>query len=160
MKRKFIILGVILLIAINVSVLATVGYYWRCGRVNRSCGGCAPGEYICLHLDLSDSQKQKMETFKKVFDEKTDTIREALSHKRNELVGLLSEPFPDRAKIDSLVNQIGTAQMELEKEVIEHLLQEKQILTSEQQKKFLDLIKGRLLPAEKCEEVICPGERR
>lgn len=160
MKRKLIILGVILLIAINVSVLATVGYHWKCGRGGKICDRQVPCEYLCEQLSLSDSQRQKMEIFKKAFDEKTNKIREDLSHKRNELVGLLNEPSLDRGKIDSLIKDIGIAQTELEKEVIDHILQQKEILTSEQQKKFLDLIKCCLLPEERCEEVICPGKKR
>lgn len=159
MKRKLVILGVILLIAINISVLATVGYRWKCGQERGICEGHAPGEYLCEQLSLSDSQKQKMEMFGKAFDEKTDKKRKTLSYKRNELVELLNQPSPDRQKIDSLINQIGIAQAELEKEVIDHILQEKEILTPEQQKKFLDLIKRCLLSEEKCEEVICPGEK-
>jgi Spy/CpxP family protein refolding chaperone len=62
--------------------------------------------------------------------------------------------------MDSLIKEIGMAQAELEKEVINHILQEKEILTPEQQQKFLGLIKGRLFLEEKCEKVFCPSERR
>lgn len=160
MKRKLVILGVILLVAINVSVLATIGYRWKCPSEGKICDRQVPCEYLCEQLSLSDSQKQKMEMFGKAFDEKTDKKRKTLSYQRNELVELLNQPSPDHQKIDSLINQIGIAQAELEKEVIDHILQEKEILTPEQQKKFLDLIKRCLLSEEKCEEVICPGERR
>ena len=160
MKRKLVILGVILLVAINVSVLATIGYRWKCPSEGKICDRHVPCEYLCEQLSLSDSQKQKMEIFRKTFDEKTDKIRKDLRHKRNELVELLKESYLDRQKIDSLIKEIAFAQMELEKEVIDHILQEKEILTPEQQKKFIDLIKRCLLSEEKCEEVICPGERR
>jgi len=158
MKRNLVILGVIFLIAINVSVLATVGYRWRCG--DRACGGCAPGEYLDMKLALSDAQKQKMEVLRKAFIERTDEKREVLGHKRNELLRLLNERSPDRAKVDCLIREIGIAQAELEKEVVDHILQQKEMLTPEQQQEFLGLIKGRLLHREKCEEVICPSERR
>jgi Spy/CpxP family protein refolding chaperone len=154
MKRKLVILGVLLLIAVNVSVLATVGYRWKCAQGGKICGGCAPGEYICLHLGLSDSQRQRMEMFRKAFDEKTDTIRESLNLKRNELMRLLNEPFPDRVKIDSLIKEIGIAQVELEKEVIDHILQEKEVLTPEQQKKLFELIQARLIDRVECEMVV------
>jgi Spy/CpxP family protein refolding chaperone len=156
MKRKLVILGVILLIAINMSVLATVGYRWRCGPEGKTCKSQAPCEYLCAHLSLSDSQREKMELFGKALDEKTGIIREALRHKRNKLVELLNEPSPDRVRVDSLIEEIGMAQAELEKEVMEHIIREKEILTPEQQKKFLELISRRLAPEEKCERVICP----
>lgn len=145
--------------AINVSVLATIGYRWKCKPGSKICERQVPCEYLCEQLSLSASQRQKMEIFKKAFDEKTDRRRKTLSHKRNDLVELLNQPSPDYQKIDSLINQIGIAQAELEKEVIDHILQEKEILTPEQQKKFLDLIKCCLLPEQKCEEIICPGEK-
>jgi Spy/CpxP family protein refolding chaperone len=160
MKRKLIILGILLLIAINISVLATVGYRWRCGHGGKACGACAPGEYICQRLSLSDSQKQNMEVCRKVFSEDIDQKREILNHKRNELVELISQPTPEAEKIDSLLKEIGAAQTELEKDVVNHILHEKGLLNPEQQKKFLDLIKGCLLPEGKCEKVLCPSERR
>jgi Spy/CpxP family protein refolding chaperone len=101
-----------------------------------------------------------MDTYRKAFDERTAAIRELLSHKRTELVSVLSQPLPDREKIDSLTKEIGIAQTELEKEVINHILQAKEILTPEQQKKFLDLIEVRLPHGEKCEIPFCPSERR
>jgi Spy/CpxP family protein refolding chaperone len=160
MKRKLIILGILLLIAINISALATVGYRWKCGSGSNTCGGCAPGEYICQQLSLSDSQRQSVEACRKVFTEGIGQKREILNHKRNELVDLISQPAPNPEKIDSLLQEIGTAQTELEKDVVNHILHEKGLLDPEQQKKFLNLIKGQLLPQVKCERVVCPSERR
>jgi Spy/CpxP family protein refolding chaperone len=159
-KRKLIVLGILLLIAINISVLATIGYRWKCGYRGKSCGGCVPGEFICQKLLLSDSQKQSMEACRKVFTEGIDKKREVLNHKRNELVELIGQPTPETEKIDSLLVDIGTAQTELEKDVVNHILREKGLLSPEQQKKFLDLIKGCLLSEGKCEKVLCPSERR
>jgi Spy/CpxP family protein refolding chaperone len=159
MKRKLVFLGVILLIAINVSVLATVGYRWKCGQRGKICEGHMPGEYLGQQLSLSDSQKQKMETLRKAFEERTIEIRENLLAKRNELVKLLSEPQPDSTKIESLVKEIGTAQTELEKEVVNHLLHKKEMLTPEQQRKFLDLLKERLFHEGKCEGEIFSPEK-
>ncbi|MFH1335572.1 MAG: periplasmic heavy metal sensor [Candidatus Zixiibacteriota bacterium] len=160
MKRKLIILGILLLIAINISALATVGYRWKYGSGSNTCGGCAPGEYICQQLSLSDSQRQNVEACRKVFTEGIDLKREILNHKRNELVDLISQPVPNPEMIDSLLKEIGIAQTELEKDVVNHILHEKELLNPEQQKKFLDLIKGQLLPQGKCERVMCPSERR
>jgi Spy/CpxP family protein refolding chaperone len=160
MKRKFIILGILLLIAINISALATVGYRWKCRNGGKACGGCVPGEYICQKLSLSDSQKQNMEACRRIFTEGIAQKKKILNHKRNELVELISQPTPETEKIDSLLEEIGTAQTELEKDVVNHILHEKELLNLEQQKRFLDLIKGCLLPGEKCEKVTCPSERR
>ena len=154
MKRKLIFLGVILLIAINVSVLATVGYRWKCGQRGKICEGHMPGEYLGQQLSLSDAQKQKMETLRKAFDERIYKTRENLINDRNELVKLLSQAQPDSSKIDSLVKEMGILQTGLEREVINHLSQEKGILTPEQQKKFLDLIQARLYHEGKCEKAL------
>jgi len=154
MKRKLIFLGIILLIAINVSVLATVGYRWKCGQRGKICQGCTPGEYLSQQLSLSNAQQQKMETFRKAFDERIYKIRETLINNRNELVKLLSQPQPDSSKIDSLIKELGILQTGLEREVINHLFQEKEILTPEQQKKFLDLIQERLYHEGKCEKAL------
>ena len=151
MKKKLLILGLVLLITINIAVLATIGYRWQCQKGGKPCEGYKPGEYLCQKLSLSNSQKEKMEILRKTFEEKTTQIRETLSVKRNELVKLLSQPEPDNNKIESLIKEIGSAQTELEKEVINHILKEKEILTREQQEKFLKLIGERLLHQSKCE---------
>lgn len=101
-----------------------------------------------------------METCRRVFTEGIDQKKKILNQKRNELVELISQPTPETKKIDSLLEEIGTAQTELEKDVVNHILHEKGLLNSEQQKKFLDLIKGCLLPEGKCEKITCPSERR
>ena len=101
-----------------------------------------------------------MEAYRKVFTEGIDRKREILNHKRNELVELLGQPAPKLEGIDSLLEEIGAAQTDLEKDVVNHILREKGLLNPEQQKMFLDLIKGRLLPEGKCEKVICPSQRR
>jgi Spy/CpxP family protein refolding chaperone len=160
MKKKLIILGILLLVAINISALATVGYRWKCGSGSKACGGCAPGEYMCQKLSLTDAQKQNVETYRKIFTEGMDQKREILTHKRNELVELISQTNPETAKIDSLLVEIGTAQTEMEKVVVNHILREKELLTPEQQEKFLEMIKGCLLPTEKCEKTMCPSQRR
>ncbi len=160
MKRKLVLLGVLLLVAINISALATVGYRWKCGYGGKACGGCVPGEYMCQKLSLTDAQRQNVETCRKVFTEGIDQKREILTHKRNELVELISQPNPETARIDSLLVEIGTAQTELEKVVVNHILREKGLLTPEQQEKFLEMIKGCLLPEEKCEKTMCPSQRR
>ncbi len=160
MKKKFILLGILLLIAINISALATVGYRWKCGKGNKSCGACVPGEYMCQQLSLTDAQKQNVEVCRKAFTEGMDQKREILNRKRNELVELISQPNPETARIDSLLVEIGTAQTELEKVVVNHILREKGLLTPEQQEKFLEMIKGCLLPEEKCEKTTCPSQRR
>jgi len=160
MKKKFIILGILLLIAINISALATVGYRWKCGSGSKACGDFAPGEYMCQKLSLTDAQRQNVEACRKVFTEGIDQKREILTHKRNELVELIGQPNPETGKIDSLLVEIGTAQTELEKVVVNHILREKGLLTPEQQEKFLEMIKGCLLPKEKCEKTMCPSQRR
>lgn len=160
MKKKFIILGILLLIAINISALATIGYRWKCRHGNQSCGACAPGEYMCQKLSLTDAQKQNVEACRKAFNEGIDQKREILTHKRNELVELISQPNPRTGKIDSLLVEIGAAQTELEKVVVNHILKEKGLLSPQQQEEFLEMIKGCLLPEEKCEKTMCPSQRR
>ena len=55
---------------------------------------------------------------------------------------------PDRPKIAAVRSEIDSLQAELQKQVIDHLLTEKKILTEEQQQKFFSIIRERLIEEE------------
>ena len=67
-------------------------------------------------------------------------IRESLRIERAELARLLFEAPPDRSRIYSVARQILLHQSDLENEVIEHILEEQELLTPSQRRKFHEII--------------------
>ncbi|MFQ6084221.1 MAG: Spy/CpxP family protein refolding chaperone [Candidatus Aminicenantia bacterium] len=149
MKRKLLILGLILSIAINIGVLGSVGYHWlkRSGeeRHHRE-GKHSPMSILGKELSLSQSQAREMESLRQSLEPKMEEIKKELREKRVQLVNLLMESEPDLEKINIQLTEIESLQTELQKLVIDHLLQEKKILSPEQQKRLFSIISKRLCP--------------
>jgi len=64
--------------------------------------------------------------------------------KQLELIDLLSMEHPDRLAIDAKQLEIQTLQQQLQAMVIDHLLEERRILTPEQRQRFFALIRERI----------------
>jgi hypothetical protein len=84
----------------------------------------------------------KVQEIRKVFLPKVAELRQNMRSKRAELAEQLFKAPADRLKIHAVSDQILKYRSELEREVIEHILQEKEILSDSQRKKFYDIIVG------------------
>jgi len=149
MKRRLLIFGLTLSVAINVGVLGSAGYRWlkiSCEERPHQEGEHSPMSFLGKELSLSQSQAREMESLRKALEPKMEEIREELRDKRVQLVNLLMEAEADLEKINIQLKEIESLQTELQKLVIDHLLQEKKILSPEQQKKFFSIISKRLCP--------------
>ena len=91
-------------------------------------------------IKLSEGQKQQVEEIRREFLPKVAGIRQALRQKRLELNDLLFIEPSDTQAIEDKSATIVKLQAELEKEVIDHILQEKELLTPEQQRCFYEVI--------------------
>ena len=96
--------------------------------------------YLDMIPDLTEIQKSEVQQIRERFLPTVDRIRKHLYDRRSELAELLfTEPF-DPEKIKSVSQQIIHYQSALEHEVIEHILEEKELLTPVQRKKFYEII--------------------
>lgn len=96
--------------------------------------------YLDLIPDLSEVQRNQVQEIRRVFLPKVDKIRQSLYTKRVELADLLFIEPADREKIYAVAEQILHHQSELENEVIEHILEERELLSPSQKRKFCDII--------------------
>jgi Spy/CpxP family protein refolding chaperone len=90
--------------------------------------------------DLSEAQRNQVQEIRRVFLPKVDKIRQSLYIKRAELADLLFIEPADREKIYAVAEQILRHQSDLEKEVIEHILEERELLSPSQKRIFYQVI--------------------
>lgn len=96
--------------------------------------------YLDLIPDLTDSQREKVEAIRKVFLPRVAGIRENLCEHRRELAKLLFQEPSDKSMIDKTMKDVVKHQTELEMEVVDHILEERELLTPAQREKFYEII--------------------
>lgn len=121
---------------IIIILIATIHYYLTKKRERSA----KIQGYLDLIPDLNETQRRQVQAIREVFLPKVDGIRKNLYLQRAELAeALFAEPC-DRAEIQSISEQIIQFQSELENEVIEHILEEKELLSPSQKRKFFEII--------------------
>ena len=130
-------------LALNLSVLATVGYlyhrqtgYW----ISPFGMKMAKNHFIFEELSLSPEQMAAMKARAMRFRAEIDRGRLTVTEKRREIIALMRVDPPDLAAINAQIGEINTLQGEMQKKIAAHMLEEKALLGPAQQKKFLDLI--------------------
>ena len=93
-------------------------------------------------ITLTDEQKRQVEDIRRDFLPKVEGIRQSLRQKRLQLNDLLFAESPDLNKIEEASNAISALQAKLEREVIDHILQEKELLNPEQKREFYQVIRN------------------
>lgn len=158
---------IILSIALNMAFVGT----WIVGSLRQKAlpghgARCGTGEiWRPLHrrLGLSDAQWREIEPRMRAFHDSTRARCGRMRALRSELIDLLAADRPDREAITAQQEAILAGQREMQERVIAHLLAEKQALTTEQQKKFFQMIRQRSGCAPAGNAVLCPdstpGER-
>lgn len=96
--------------------------------------------YLDLIPDLSREQRDTVQKIRESFLPRVQAIRDNLRLDRAELASLLFEEPPERSRISEVVGRILQHQAQLEKEVIEHILEERELLTPSQRRKFQEII--------------------
>lgn len=96
--------------------------------------------YLDLIPDLTEPQRARVQEIRKGFLPKVAGIRQEMCSKRALLAELLFEEPANRSLIYRMAEEILAHQSELEKEVIEHILEEKELLSPSQKRKFYEII--------------------
>ncbi|MBI5533802.1 MAG: periplasmic heavy metal sensor [Deltaproteobacteria bacterium] len=91
-------------------------------------------------IELSEEQRRQVAEIRRVFLPRVAALRTQLRALRSELVEQLFAAPTKRARAKATVVRISRLQQELELEVLDHILQEKELLTSSQQRQFREVI--------------------
>jgi Spy/CpxP family protein refolding chaperone len=143
MKSKWLTIVLVLSLAINAGVLASMGYHFYVSASTLSSAPCSmsPGDHhLYQSLGLSKDQLAKIDPIAQKFHLRIAELGVVMESKRELLVDLLAKGA-DPASIESLRKQIAGIQDEIQKEVITHITELKNILDPEQQQRFFDLMR-------------------
>ena len=143
MKSKLMILVLILSLAVNAGVLATMGYHYYVNACTPSSAPCpmSPGDsHLYQSLGLSNLQLSKMEPLAQKFHSRLAELGARMEEKKEALTDLLQKDS-DPASIENLRKEMAGIQDEIQKEVISHIMESKKILDPVQQQRFFNLMR-------------------
>jgi Spy/CpxP family protein refolding chaperone len=143
MRSKWLIFVLVLSLAINAAVLATMGYHYYLSASTKPSAPCpvSPGDsHLYQSIGLSNLQLAKMEPLAQKFHGRLDELGGSMEEKKAILVDLL-QTGNDPAGIEGLRKEMAAIQDEIQREVIVHIIETKKILDPGQQQKFFDLMR-------------------
>jgi Spy/CpxP family protein refolding chaperone len=134
MRHYIPTLGIIFSVALN---LAFLGFYaYRTFAQS-------PG-YAYEEAQLSPDQRARMVAGRDRFIETVNTIGNTIVGLQVQLIDAIAADPVDRSAIDASVDQIHAQQQAMQRTVVEHLIAEKSILTSDQRQAFFEVLKRRI----------------
>ena len=143
MKSKWLTIVLVLSLAINAGVLATMGYHYYVNASTPSTAPCpmSPGDsHLYQSLGLSNAQLAKIDPLAQKFHGRLAELGSAMEGKKELLVTLLQKNS-DPVEIENLRKEMAGIQDEIQKEVITHITEVKRILDPDQQRRFFDLMR-------------------
>jgi Spy/CpxP family protein refolding chaperone len=144
MKAKIFIFILVFSLAINAAVLATIGYhYYRINYLIPStpCPVSPEGHHLYQDIGLSHQQLAQMDPLAQKFHSRLGKLSASMEGKKETLVTLLSQKDIDSGKIEGMRKEMAGIQDEIQKEVIEHILETRKILDAGQQQRLFDLMR-------------------
>jgi Spy/CpxP family protein refolding chaperone len=142
MKKKLLIVSLVLLFVINITALATLSYnrWFKPAPLSDSPGDQPESlQKLKTEISLTPHQSQTLQGFRLSLERELESIRQQISEKRNALLEEARNPSPDMNRIDSLVEEIGALQTQIQKKSVRNLLKDKRILTPRQQERYFSL---------------------
>jgi Spy/CpxP family protein refolding chaperone len=146
MKKKWFILGIILITIINLSALGTLMYnHWD----NQNTSGLSNdtvshGCYMKRHLNISDDQVSNLDASENMYRQKVDLISRQIIENRADLVSELLKEKSDTIRIVQILKRIDSLQSLIQMDVVHRLINEKNMLTPEQRSGYFSLVLGKL----------------
>jgi len=137
----------IISLAFNAGFGATFGM--RSYRHHARAAGRGPGapcQGFRDRLNLTAEQEARMNAAREELFRQVAEIRQRLTAERETLADLLAATAPDRNTIDLHLDRITQLQRQLQQHVIDHVFEEKEVLSREQRETFNEVIHQRVCP--------------
>jgi Spy/CpxP family protein refolding chaperone len=135
----------VLSLAMNAAVLAVAGYgyYHSSSQPTTATGHSPEGDYHFYEkLGLTTAQLAKMTPMAATFHESLKSLHLEMDDKKNAMINLLGGEDVAPARIEALRKEMAAIQDGIQKTVIDHVLDVKEILDSSQRERFFDLLRG------------------
>ena len=143
MKNRWITMILVLSLAMNAAVLAVAGYshYHNSSQPLTVVGHSPEGDHhFYEELGLTPAQMAKMTPMAATFHESLINLHSEMDEKKNAMISLLGGEDVASARIEALRIEMAAIQDRIQKTVIAHVLDVKEILDSSQRERFFDLI--------------------
>jgi Spy/CpxP family protein refolding chaperone len=135
----------ILSLAMNAAVLAAAGYgYYNSSSQPTTAAGHSPerDHHFYEKLGLTAAQLVKMTPMAATFHESLKSLHLEMDDKKNAMINLLGGEDVAPARIEALRKEMAAIQDGIQKTVIDHVLDVREILDSSQRERFFDLLRG------------------
>ncbi|MFQ5630719.1 MAG: periplasmic heavy metal sensor [bacterium] len=141
-KKRLAIWGIVLLVVMNISALATV-WYQQHRRPTPPLPGIVHPEaahrFLHRELHLSDAQTEQLSVLLRKHFERARAIQGEIRDLKFDIINELAATPPDTIHLNRLAAEIGDKQAKLEKETYFHFLELKALCSREQQEKLHDI---------------------
>jgi len=142
-KTKFLIAIIIILSAIILSILGTMGYHQfkMERREKKESRERQPGKYIAKQLQLSPEQIKEFDLLREKFHAELEVLIKDSKDISKDIMDEIMSEKPDTTKLKALAEKFGKQQEQQKQLTINHLLEIKGKCTTSQQGYFKRLIK-------------------
>jgi Spy/CpxP family protein refolding chaperone len=143
MKNRWIAMILVLSLAMNAAVLAVAGYnYYGSSRPTSATGHSHDMDHHFYEiLGLSTTQLEKMTPLADSFHDRLKSLHSKMGEKKDAMINLLGGEGESPTRIEALRMEMAAIQDGIQKTVIAHVLDVKQILDSRQRERFFDLLR-------------------
>ncbi len=143
MKKNLKTLAIIFSVVLNIVFIGSF-FYHKLAQYSLTGYQGNHNRFLIEELNLSREQHDRFEPGRDRFHAFSSRQGHAIKDKQLELIDLLAKENPDREAIGAKQEEIQTLQRQMQAKVIDHLLEESGIFTTEQRERFFVLIKGRI----------------
>lgn len=150
-KYRILIGAVILLAAINIAILATLGFHHIAPKETQT-PLTEPKQQvsqIARELNFTPEQNELFHSLRQTYFLETKENRAALGRNYELIMEELSAANPDKATLDNLAEQIGKLHVEQQHATIDHFLKLQSICSEEQYGRLLQHFKQMLSPKQR-----------
>jgi hypothetical protein len=143
-KRWWLVIALLLSAGMNVGLLValTLNSPAVTQRQQEALRPAAAGRIpqLATRLGLEGVERRRFIQRQRQFFAETAGPRARLPEVRREIRAELTRPNPDRARIDELLRESGDVFLSLERSLVANVLDTREILGPEQERKYIDLI--------------------
>ena len=144
MRNRWVTMILVLSLAMNAAVLAVAGYnyYGSSSQPTTAAGHSPEGDHHFYEkLELTPAQLAKMPPMAATFHESLKSLHSEIDEKKDALINLLGGEDVAATRIEVLRKEMAAIQDGIQKTVIAHVLDVKEILDSSQRERFFDLLR-------------------